>query len=85
MFDRRPLFVMTSVAAIYLGGDTINSARGRQVPTTERRPVSDEYFGTKVTGDYRWLEDWNDPALERRPERVRARSAGRHAGRRRHP
>src|SRR5438093_12110284 len=54
---------MTSVAAIYLGSDTINSARGRQVPTTERRPVSDEYFGTKVTDDYRWLEDWTDPAV----------------------
>jgi prolyl oligopeptidase len=42
---------------------TISSARGEQDPTTERRPVSDEYFGIKVTEDYRWLEDWNDPAV----------------------
>src|SRR5262249_2375567 len=34
-------------------------------PAAERRPVSSEYFGTKVTEDYRWLEDWADPAVQR--------------------
>jgi prolyl oligopeptidase len=34
-------------------------------PPTERRPVVDDYFGTKVTDDYRWLEDWSNPEVKR--------------------
>lgn len=30
-------------------------------PATPTKPVVDEYFGTKVTDDYRWLEDAKDP------------------------
>ena len=33
-------------------------------PETPRRPVTDEYFGIKVTDDYRWLENWDDPAVK---------------------
>lgn len=33
-------------------------------PSTEKRPVVDEYHGIKVTDDYRWLEDWNEPAVK---------------------
>ena len=33
-------------------------------PPTERRTVVDEFFGTKVTDDYRWLEDSNDPDVK---------------------
>ena len=33
-------------------------------PDTPKRPVTDEYQGTKVTDDYRWLEDWDDPAVK---------------------
>jgi prolyl oligopeptidase len=33
------------------------------VPTAERKPVTDTYFGTAVQDDYRWLEDWNDPSV----------------------
>jgi prolyl oligopeptidase len=33
-------------------------------PDTPGHPVTDEYFGLKVTDDYRWLENWDDPAVK---------------------
>jgi len=33
-------------------------------PAAERKPVTDTYFGTAVTDDYRWLEDWSSPAVQ---------------------
>jgi len=33
-------------------------------PTTPRRPVTDEYHGVKVVDEYRWLENWDDPAVK---------------------
>ena len=33
------------------------------LPTTARRPVTDTYHGVAVTEDYRWLENWDDPAV----------------------
>jgi len=32
-------------------------------PATPKRPMVDEYHGVKVTDDYRWLENWDDPAV----------------------
>jgi prolyl oligopeptidase len=33
-------------------------------PDTPKSPVTDEYQGVKVTDDYRWLENWDDPAVK---------------------
>ena len=33
-------------------------------PASPKRPVVDTYWGTSVTDDYRWLEDWNDPQVK---------------------
>src|SRR5271166_5018079 len=39
-----------------------------QPPDTPKRAVIDEYFGTnfgiKISDDYRWLENWDDPAVK---------------------
>src|SRR4051794_13840146 len=34
------------------------------VPATPKKPVVDEYFGAKVTDDYRWLEASGDEAVQ---------------------
>ena len=36
----------------------------RKSPDTPKRPVNDEYQGVKVADDYRWLENWDDPAVK---------------------
>jgi prolyl oligopeptidase len=33
-------------------------------PAAPKRPVTDEYHGIKVTDDYRWLENWDDPEVK---------------------
>lgn len=33
-------------------------------PATPKRPVTDTYQGVTVVDDYRWLENWNDPAVK---------------------
>lgn len=33
-------------------------------PATAKKPVTDELHGIKITDDYRWLEDWNQPAVQ---------------------
>jgi prolyl oligopeptidase len=40
----------------------VNSGFARP-PISAKHPVSDEYWGTKVTEDYRWLEDFNNPEV----------------------
>ena len=43
-------------------------------PDTPKRPVTDEYQGVKVADDYRWLENWDDPAVKQWSAAENARS-----------
>src|SRR5579862_3354466 len=40
------------------------SAFALDYPATEKKPVSDTFFGQAVTEDYRWLENGKDPAVK---------------------
>jgi prolyl oligopeptidase len=45
-------------------GETIHGRDGivlPPLPVAEKTPVVDDYFGTKLTDDYRWLEDSKSP------------------------
>ncbi len=35
-----------------------------EIPATPKKPVTDVYHGVTVTDDYRWLENFNDPAVK---------------------
>lgn len=43
-------------------------------PASPKKPVTDEYHGTKVVDDYRWLEDGADPAVKRWSDAQNARA-----------
>jgi prolyl oligopeptidase len=45
-----------------------------QPSATSRRPVTDEYQGVKITDDYRWLENWDDPEVKQWSAAQNARS-----------
>ncbi len=41
------------------------SPRSASPPSTERKPVTDEYHGVTVVDNYLWLDDLNDPAVRK--------------------
>ncbi len=46
-------------------------------PAVDADPVTDDYFGTKITDNYRWLEDAKstaDARVYRRRERLHRRA-----------
>ncbi|HYM08708.1 MAG TPA: prolyl oligopeptidase family serine peptidase [Terriglobales bacterium] len=45
-----------------------------QPPATAKHPVTDEYQGVKVSDDYRWLENWDDPEVKQWSAAQNARS-----------
>src|SRR5580704_4686635 len=62
MKTTRPL--LTFGACLLTLGVFAQSPSVPKPPATPRHPVSDDYQGVKVTHDYRWLENWDDPAVK---------------------
>ena len=42
----------------------VQSAEVKPAPLAEKKPVFNEYHGTKVEDDYQWLENDDDPAVK---------------------
>jgi prolyl oligopeptidase len=61
MKTTRPL--LTFAICILSLGAFAQSPAIPKPPATPRHPVTDEYQDVKVTDDYRWLENWDDPAV----------------------
>ncbi len=62
----RTVSVVTGVAAVILSAAALFSACSSGKPSypfTEKRPLTDEYYGVKVVDDYRWLDDLSDPKV----------------------
>ena len=57
-------FLQISLSICLLAACTFAQSPVSKPPDTPRHPVTDEYQGVKVTEDYRWLENWDDPAVK---------------------
>src|SRR5262249_26874238 len=54
-----PMVVLTG----FLQGN-LRAAETKPIPPAEKKPVFNEYQGTKVEDDYQWLEDDQNPAVQ---------------------
>src|SRR2546427_38631 len=55
----RRLIALSFIAVLFI------SATPLKPPATKRVPVTDTYGSVSVTEDYRWLENANDPAVQK--------------------
>jgi Prolyl oligopeptidase, N-terminal beta-propeller domain len=46
-------------------GSTMDDSAISAPPAAAVKPVTEEYFGTKVTDPYRWLENLNEPDVQK--------------------
>ncbi|HVU63424.1 MAG TPA: prolyl oligopeptidase family serine peptidase [Phycisphaerales bacterium] len=61
--DRPARIVSWAVSAVLmLGAGAIGAPASP--PPTPKHPVTDEIHGVKIVDDYRWLENWDDPAVQ---------------------
>ena len=58
IFSLAGVFLLCLFGSVYAGNLP-------SLPGTPKKPVTDEYYRIKVTDDYRWLENFNDPAVRK--------------------
>ena len=57
--------IAAALCVMAIGGGPAGQAPAvKKAPPAEKRPVTDSYHGIKVVDDYRWLENWDDPAVK---------------------
>ena len=62
---RHQEIIKTCVAAsLVLSSLAVFAAESGAPPVAAVKPVTDNYFGTSVTDDYRWLENLQDPPVQ---------------------
>ena len=70
----RTSFSMFLATACLITASLAQSPPVSKPPDTPKRPITDEYQGIKVTDDYRWLENWDDPQTKQWNAAQNARS-----------
>jgi prolyl oligopeptidase len=60
--------IAPSLAALILVATSMTAGRTAEPaspPPSAKKPVTDVYHGVQVSDDYRWLENWDDPAVRK--------------------
>src|SRR5580704_812842 len=60
--SRSYMFIAAAVLVTGTAVATLTTASAP--PATERRDVTETFYGQKVTDRYRWLEDWHDAPVQ---------------------
>lgn len=60
---RYKLFILTLIALGFIN-EVFSQNDLPPFPETKKTPVTDDYWGTKITDNYRWLENMDDPEVQ---------------------
>ena len=60
-----PLTSLFVLAAALYAGDDPQPAKASGPPNAEKRPLEENFHGTKIVDNYRWLEDGKSPETEK--------------------
>ncbi len=61
---RRRLVQLMALSTLSLAALGAAQAADPAYPVTQKRPVQDQFHGTSVSEDYRWLEDFENPEVK---------------------